>query len=57
MKAVKTFKNAELVKDNLQTAGLPKIRKDFIAKLENALMFLSYKDLSMWTNKNFLKFE
>ena len=48
MEAVKTFKNAELVKDNLQTAGLPKIRKDFIAKLENALMFLSYKDLSMW---------
>jgi len=49
METVQTFKNSELVKDNLlETAGLPKIRKDFIAKLENALMFLSYKDLNMW---------
>ena len=48
MEAVKTFKNSELIKDNFQTAELPKIREDFIAKLENALMFLNYKDLSMW---------
>jgi len=52
MEQVRTFKNVELVKDNLQTAELPKIRKDFIAKLENALMFLSYKDLSIWHSES-----
>lgn len=48
MEKVQTFKNVELAKDDFSTVKLPKLRDDFIAKLENALMFLSFKDLSMW---------
>lgn len=48
MEKVQNYKNVELAKDKLDTIQLPKIRNEFIAKLENALMFLSYKDLSMW---------
>lgn len=44
----KIYKNKECVKDFLGVAELPKIRKDFIAKLENALMFLNYKHLNIW---------
>jgi len=52
MKAVKNYKNVELVKDSLDTVTLPQIRNEFIAKLENALMFLSYKDLNMWHSES-----
>lgn len=45
---VQDFKNVELVNEDFKVAKLPKIRNEFIAKLENALMFLSYKDLNMW---------
>lgn len=48
MKPIQTFKNAEFINDDLQTAKLPEIRDDFIAKLENAIMFLNYRDLSIW---------
>jgi len=48
MEAVKTFKNAELIKEKFDSAPLPKIRNEFIAKLENALMFLNYRELNMW---------
>jgi len=59
MENVQTFKNSELLKETFDLAPLPKIRSEFIAKLENALMFLNYRDLSMWhseaTNKVNLK--
>ena len=48
METVPTYKNTELLKQNFDNEGLPKLRDDFIAKLENALMFLDYKDLSMY---------
>ena len=54
MEKVQSYKNVELAKmsdnyeDFSQSVHLPKIRKDFIAKLENALMFLDYKDLNMY---------
>lgn len=48
MEDVKTYKNVELLDSNISNYELPKIREDFIAKLENALMFLNYKDLNMW---------
>jgi len=48
MEQVKSYKNVELVKETFGTAKIPEIRNDFIAKLENALMFLSYNDLNMW---------
>lgn len=46
--AEKVYKNVDLINDSIDTYCLPKIRKDFIAKLENALMFLNYNDLNMW---------
>lgn len=48
MEKVQNFKNAELVNEDFNMAKLPKIRSEFIAKLENALMFLNYRDLNMW---------
>lgn len=48
MELVKTYKNAELINNKFENAKLPKIRNEFIAKLENALMFLNYKDLNMY---------
>lgn len=48
MNEVKTYKNAELAKEDFSTAKLPPIRKDFIAQLENALMFLDYKNSDMY---------
>jgi hypothetical protein len=45
---ITTYKNKELLNETFQNAELPKIRNEFIAKLENALMFLDYKDLNMW---------
>lgn len=45
---VKTYKNKEMLTNDLSTVKLPKIRNEFIAKLENALMFLSYKNLQTW---------
>nr|WP_320022116.1 hypothetical protein [uncultured Draconibacterium sp.] len=48
MESTKIYKNTELVNDDLATVKLPRLRDDFIAKLENALMFLSFKDLSMF---------
>ena len=47
----KIYKNVELVNENFEHAALPPIRNDFIAKLENALMFMTYKDLNMWTSE------
>jgi hypothetical protein len=51
MEEIVTYKNKELIKEDFSLAKLPKIRNEFIAKLENALMMLSYKDLSMWHNE------
>lgn len=48
MEKIKDYKNVELVKEDFATANLPKLRDDFIAKLEQSLMFLSYRDLNMW---------
>lgn len=45
---ITTYKNKELLNETFKNAELPKIRNEFIAKLENALMFLDYKDLNMW---------
>jgi len=35
MEQVKSYKNVELVKETFETAKIPEIRNDFIAKLEN----------------------
>lgn len=51
MEKVKTYKNKDLVNNDFEVAKLPKLRDDFIAKLENALMFLSYKDSNMWVGE------
>lgn len=48
MEKVTTYRNKEMVGNFLERASLPKLRNDFIAKLENALMFLDYKTLNMW---------
>ncbi len=48
MEKVATYKNVELVGEEFELAELPKIRNEFIAKLENALMFLNYRALNMW---------
>jgi hypothetical protein len=48
MDMVKTYKNSELLNEDFILAKLPPIRSEFIAKLENSLMFLNYKDLNMW---------
>lgn len=57
MEKVKIYKNTEIIGDDFQTYGLPKIRKDFIAKLENALMFLNYRDLSLLHSEARNKFD
>lgn len=51
METIKNYKNKELVNEDFSLAKMPKIRNEFIAKLENALMFLNYKDLSLWHNE------
>lgn len=48
---ITTYKNKELLHETFENAELPKIRNEFIAKLENALMFLNYRDLNMWHNE------
>lgn len=48
MEEVKSYKNKDLLNEDFQYAELPPIRNDFIAKLENALMFLSYEDKNMF---------
>jgi hypothetical protein len=55
MEELKTYKNVELVGEDFKNASLPPIRKDFIAKLENALMFMSYRDLNMWHSEGLNK--
>ena len=49
---VQVFKNKELIGDDIyDVAKLPPIRNDFIAKLENALMFMNYRSLNSWTSE------
>lgn len=48
MEKIKTYKNIELKDNDFSTSKLPKIRKDFIAQLENALMFLDYKSSDIY---------
>ena len=48
MEEIKTYKNKGLIDLNLDNADMPKIREDFIAQLENALMVLDYKSSDMF---------
>lgn len=48
LERIPVYKNKDLINEDFSSASLPPIREDFIAKLENSLMFLNYKDLSMW---------
>ncbi|MCK5341994.1 MAG: hypothetical protein KAR20_01240, partial [Candidatus Heimdallarchaeota archaeon] len=49
----KVYKNKlALDPDAFKYCELPAIRDDFIAQLENALMFLSYRDLSLWHSED-----
>jgi hypothetical protein len=52
METVKVYKNKDIIGDNGEYAELPKLRNDFIAKLENSLMFLSYKCSNVYHAEN-----
>lgn len=52
MNPIPNYKNVELQKTDLSQFSHPTLRNEFIAKLENAIMFLNFESLNMWHNES-----
>lgn len=49
---IPNYKNVELQKTDFSQFSHPTLRNDFIAKLENAIMFMNFDSLNMWHNES-----